>query len=50
MIPGGRKKYLGLMFQTAKGFGMDDPVPVPLINGSDGAFFFGNLSSPAFGT
>ena len=50
MIPGGRQKYLGLVFQAAKGLGMNDPVPVPLKNGSNRAFFFGNLSSLAFGT
>ena len=45
MIPFGKKEYLRLLLQPAKRLAVEDPVPVPLEDGTDIAFFFRAVSS-----
>jgi hypothetical protein len=43
MVTLGRNKYLGFMFQAAKGFGMKYPVSISLKCGSNRRFLFFTL-------
>jgi hypothetical protein len=45
MVTGGSNKDLGFVHQTAKGFGMDDAVAIPLKSGAHRAGFL--ISLPA---
>ena len=45
MIPFGKKEYLRLLLQPAKCLAVEDPVPVPLEDGTDIAFLFRAVSS-----
>ena len=47
MIPLRSQEHLGLVHETAKGFGMDDPVPVPLIDRTEIALVFRHPPAPA---
>ena len=47
MVAGGGQEHLGFMLEAAEGLAVDDPVPVPLVGASDGAFLFG--PEPTFG-
>lgn len=49
MVPLVIDEHLCLMLEAAKGGGMDDPVPVPLIDGPVGAFLLILKASPAPG-
>ena len=47
VVPFRLEKDLGLMHQPAEGFGVDDPVDIPLVTGADLAG--GNWPQAAFG-
>ena len=46
----GTQEHLRLMFHSAKGFRVQDPVPVPLIHSSDITLSFFSFPSPRFCT
>ena len=49
VVPLRGEKDLGLVLEPPKGLGMDDPVPVPLVLGTDGTGLCRKLPAPALG-